>query len=77
MSKQITKKIDKLELIKVEKLFNNPDIKQIYHYNLYLEGIEDPLILNSNDIQLDTTIAGSKIKYKLSDDNEISDFQIL
>jgi hypothetical protein len=77
MGKQITKKVEKLELIKVEKLFNNPDVKQIYHYNLYLEGIEDPLIFSSNDSQLDTQIAGMKIKYRLSDENEVSEFEIL
>lgn len=77
MGKQITKKVEKLELIKIEKLFNNPDVKQIYHYNLYLEGIEIPLIFSSNDSELNSQMAGCKIKYRLSDDNEVTDFEII
>lgn len=77
MAKVITKKIEKLELVKVEKVFNNPAQKFIFHYNLFLEGIDEPLIISNPDTNLDTNISGKKIKYKLSDENEISDFDII
>jgi hypothetical protein len=77
MAKQITKKIEKLELIKIEKVFNNPSKKQIYHYNLFLEDIDEPLILSELNNPINIDVVGKKIKYKLSDENEITDFEIL
>jgi hypothetical protein len=77
MSKQITKQIEKIELIKVEKIFNNPELKVIFHYNLYLEGIDNPLILSHPNTNIDTSIVGKKIKYKLNQENLISKFDIV
>ena len=77
MGKQITKKIEKIELIKVEKIHNNPSMKYVFHYNLFLEGIEEPLIISNPNTNLDTSVSGKKIKFKLSDDNEISEFDIV
>lgn len=77
MSKQVTKKIEKLELVRVEKIFNNPEKKFIYHYNLFLEGIDEPLILSNPEKSLGTEFSGKKIKFKLDEENLISDFDIV
>jgi len=77
MSKPITKKIEKIELIKIEKVFNNPELKMNYHYNLYLEGIDEPLTFSNPDTKIDTSIVGKKIKYKLDEENLISNFELI
>lgn len=75
MGKAITKKILDVKLVKVEKTFNNNKLPK-YFYNLFLEGIEEPVILELEDT-IDNSIIGSKIKYYLNENFEISDFDII
>lgn len=78
MAKTITKKITKVELIKVEKHFNNPDIKQVYHYNFYFDNeTENPLIVSNPNQPIQYDIVGKKIKYKLNDENEVENFELI
>lgn len=76
MGKEVTKKIESIELVKLERRFNSSE-KYKYYYNLKLEKVEDVLILESNH-QIPVAIVGSKIKYKLDPNtNEISDFDLI
>lgn len=77
MSKVLTKKIEKVELIKVEKVFNNPAMKQKYVYNFYFEGIDNPLIVENINEPIKEELSGRKIKYKLNSDNEVIDFDVI
>lgn len=66
-------KINDCKLIKVEKLYNQSRPSKFFYF-LELEGMEEPLLLET-DSQLDTNLAGQKIKYKLNSENEVSDFE--
>jgi hypothetical protein len=77
MSKKITKKIEKLELVKIEKIFNNPELKFIYHYNLFLEGIEEPLLISNPNQKIEESVEGKTIKFKFNEENLISDFELI
>jgi hypothetical protein len=74
MGKAQSKKITYFELIKVEKKFNGQEQK--YFYNLGLEGIEQLLLLESDERILDNLI-GSKISYKINEDNMITHFEFI
>ena len=76
MGKEITKKIESIELVKLERKFNSSE-KYKYYYNLKLEKVEDILLLESN-YQIPSAIIGSKIKYKLDPNtNEITHFDLI
>lgn len=78
MGKTITKKITNVELVRVEKYFNNPAIKQEYFYNFYFDNeTENPLIVSNPNNPLPYDLVGHKIKYKLNDDNEVESFELL
>ena len=62
-------------LIKMEKLFNQ-SAKEKYFYNLELEGIDEPLLLEVEK-PLTSDLQGKKIKYKLNSDNEVSEFELI
>lgn len=66
--------ISKIELVKMEKSFSKKTIK--YIYNLWLEGIEEPMIFEYNDLVTEDLV-GKKITYKISDDNIVTDFEVL
>jgi hypothetical protein len=74
--KTVTKKIEKVELIKIEKTYNSGK-KPTYYYNIYLEGFEFPLMMNTVGETLPNDFAGKKLKYKLNDENEVSEFDIV
>ena len=68
-------KILDCKLIKVEKLFNQTKPHKLF-YNLILEEMDEPLLLETNEaIQPD--LIGHKIKYKLNEENEVSEFEFL
>lgn len=73
--KSFTKKIIECKLVKIEKLYNQ-SYKQKFFYSLQLEGIDEILILESNE-RFTQDVTGSKIKYKLNSENEVSDFAFL
>jgi hypothetical protein len=75
MGRAITKKILDVKLIKVEKTFNNHKLPK-YFYNLFLEGIEEPIVLELTET-IDSSIIGNKIKYYLNENFEISEFDII
>ena len=77
MGKTITKKITKVELVKIEKIFNNPNVRQKFIYNFFFDDIDEPLIVENIDIPLSYEAVGHVIKYKLNDDNEVEDFQFI
>lgn len=73
--KSLAKTIERIELIKVQNTYVNGE-KPTYFYNLYLEGIEEPLLLNDLKEPIPFEYLGKKIKFKLNSDNEVSDFEI-
>lgn len=75
MKKQNNHTILDCKLIKVEKLYNQSE-RQKYYYNLHLEGIDDLLLVESNEI-INANIIGCKIKYKLNEANEVSEFEFI
>lgn len=74
MGKAITKKILDVKLLKVEKTFNN-NLPTKYFYNLTLEGIDEPQVLEVTDT-LDNSLVGLNIKYYINENFEISNFEI-
>lgn len=68
-------KILKCELIKVEKVFNQVKPSK-YFYNLELEGLDDILLLETEQ-PIPPGLVGNKIKYKLDSENQISEFEFL
>jgi hypothetical protein len=75
MGKLITKKILEVKLMKVEKSFRN-DIHPKYYYNFLLEDIEDPLVVEVSKA-LEPGLVGCKLKYKLNENFEVSEFNII
>lgn len=73
--KQKTHKILDCKLIKVEKKYNSTKPSKFF-YNLHLEDIEEPLLLETEQ-PLEPRLVGLKIKYKLNAENEVSDFEFL
>jgi hypothetical protein len=66
-------KILDCKLIKVEKKYNQIRPSKLF-YNLTLEGFDEPLLIETEEpIQPD--LIGHKIKYKLNEDNEVSQFE--
>jgi hypothetical protein len=76
MAKTITKKIEKVELIKVEKSYRH-GVNPKYFYNFTFEGIEEPLLVINESEPLPAQMVGHKIKYKLDDDNLVTEFELL
>jgi hypothetical protein len=68
-------KILDCKLIKVEKLFNQTKPSKFF-YNLTLEEIDELLLLESDEA-IQPGIIGHKIKYKLNENNEVSEFEFL
>lgn len=77
MGKSIIKQIEKVELIKIEKIFNNPEKKLIFYYNLFLEGIDEPLLFTNPEKEIETDLTGLKIKFKFNEENLISEFELV
>ena len=75
MSKSLSKKIQRVELIKVQNSYNSGD-KRTYFYNIYLEGIDEPLLVNNVKEPIPFEYVGKKIKFNLNSENEVSDFEI-
>lgn len=73
--KQKTHKILDCKLIKVEKKYNSTKPSKFF-YNLHLEDIEEPLLLETEH-PLESRLVGLKIKYKLNAENEVSEFEFL
>lgn len=74
--KAVTKTIEKVELIKVEKTYNS-DRKPTYFYNIYLEGFEHPIVMTLTGETLPNDFVGKKLKYKLNEENEVSEFDVV
>ncbi len=66
-------KILDCKLIKVEKLYNQVRPSKLF-YNLILEGIDEPLLIETEE-PIQPGLIGHKIKYKLNEDNEVSQFE--
>jgi hypothetical protein len=73
--KQKTHKVIDCKLIKVEKLFNQTKPHKLF-YNLILEGVDEPLLLETEQ-EIQPGLIGQKIKYKLNEENEVSEFELL
>ena len=63
------------KLIKIEKLYNQTRPSK-YFYNLHLEDMDEPLLVETQN-PLEPGIIGRKIKYKLNEENEVSEFEFL
>lgn len=74
--KAISKKIQRVELIKVQNSYNTGD-KRTYFYNIYLEGIDEPLLVNNAKEPIPFEYIGKNIKFKLNSENEVSEFDIV
>lgn len=75
MGKSVAKKIERIELIKVQNSYNSGN-KRTYFYNIYLEGIDEPLLVNDVKEPIPFDYIGKKIKFKLNSENEVTDFDI-
>ena len=73
--KQKTHKVIDCKLIKVEKLFNQTKPNKFF-YNITLEEMDEPLLLETEQA-IQPGIIGHKIKYKLNENNEVSEFEFL
>lgn len=71
--KEKAHKILDCKLIKVEKLYNQSRPSKFF-YNLQLENIDEPLLLET-EVPIQPGLIGNKIKYKLNSDNEVSEFE--
>jgi hypothetical protein len=68
-------KILDCKLIKIEKLFNQTRPNKFF-YNLTLEEMNEPLLLETDEA-IQPGLIGHKIKYKLNEENEVSEFEFL
>lgn len=75
MSKSVENEILSVKLIKIQHTYNNTE-KPIYYYNIQVEGIDEPLIVETTAI-IDESILGNKLQYTLSKKNEVSDFNLI
>jgi hypothetical protein len=75
MKTNFNQKINKIELIKVERPVNS-NLLVKYFYNIDIEGIDDTLVIETH-LQLDSDeFVGSSIKYELDrNTNEVSQFE--
>jgi hypothetical protein len=73
MGKKIHK-IEKVELVKVEKNYSAGS-KVKYFYNLYLQDIEEGLLLVV-DSPLSNELQNKKIKFNLNNENIITEFEL-
>lgn len=68
--------IESLTLIKIEKKYNSHE-KNTYFYNIKISNIEEPLLLETNEL-LNNNIVGNTIEYKLNKDTgEIIELEIV
>jgi hypothetical protein len=75
MGRAITKKIEKVELIKVEKSFRH-DVEPKYFYNFKFEGIDELLLVIDNK-PASPQLVGHKIKYTINEENVIDHFELI
>jgi hypothetical protein len=68
-------KILDCKLIKVEKLYNQVKPNKLF-YNLILEGMDEPLLIETEE-QIQPGLIGQNIKYKLNEENEVSEFELI
>ncbi len=70
-------KINKIELIKVEKPVNR-NIPVKYFYNIFMEGLDNSLVIETNLRINSDELLGCSIKYELDrDTNEVSKFEFI
>jgi hypothetical protein len=75
MAKTLSKIVESITLIKVEKTYKPGNLPK-YFYSIQLEGIQDELLLET-DYMLDKGFKGKKIKYILDEDNMVYNLEIL
>jgi|694.fasta_scaffold16834_13 hypothetical protein len=75
MGKLITKKILEVKLMKVEKSFRD-GVQPKYYYNFLLEDIEDPVVVEVNNV-LEPGMVGQKLKYRLNENFDVLEFDII
>jgi hypothetical protein len=75
MSQAVENTITSVKLIKIQHTYNNTE-KPIYYYNIKVEGINEPLTVETTAI-IDDSIIGNKLQYNLSKNNEVSNFNLI
>lgn len=77
MKMKYKQKIEKIELVKIEKPVNR-NIPFKYFYNIFIEGINDSLLIET-DLQINSLeFVGRSIKYELDKNtNEVSKFDFI
>ena len=73
--KAVSKIIEKVELVKVLNTYSAGS-KPTYFYNIFIEGIDEPLLVSDVNQPITNDYVGKKIKYKLNGENEVIDFDI-
>jgi hypothetical protein len=71
--KDIEKKIESINLIKVEKNYR-PGATPKYFYNIKLSGIKEELLLETQYV-LQAGLVGRKMSYQLDDENIVKNFE--
>jgi len=77
MGSIIDNKITKVELIKVEKVFNDPLIKSVFHYNFFFDNIDVPLLVSNPNGELKNDCVGMKLRCKLNDENIVESLEFI
>jgi len=72
----LSQKIKGLELVKIQNTYT-PGAKPTYFYNIFLEGIDEPLLVSDVPGPIFSEYIGKTIVYKLNGDSEITDFDII
>lgn len=72
----IQQKIKGLELIKILNTYE-PGGRPTYFYNIHIEGIDEPLLVSDVAGPILNEYIGKSIVYKLNNDNEVIDFNII
>ena len=75
MSEAVENTITSVKLIKIQHTYNKTE-KPIYYYNIEVEGINEPLTVETTAF-IDDSIIGNKLQYNLSKNNEVSNFNLI
>lgn len=77
MKTKLKHKINNIELVKIEKPVNR-NIPMKYFYNIFLEGIDNHLVIETSLRINSDELLGCSIKYELdSNTNEVSKFAFI
>ncbi len=75
--KTVTSTIQKVELVRMERRYQFGSKSNLYFYFLWIEGLDEPLLLEEITEPLEPTLVGTKLKYKVDSNGNVKNFEIL